>query len=504
MSDLDMKALPLTWCRILISLSLGSATAHAQLPEIEREIADFDRQIHLNRELAQLKEKNRGPLDDEINKNQAAIAELERRLSPLTIGLEGLKLSSQKSRNLLDTAVSNPELVDSQKLEALHKDYRAALVSQSQKENETTLLSKELDGYRKKADDLKRQKKALDLEIEILNRGVRSLALKKPVILEAEGECVMHDDITPKACKEQAVLRAKQSAIETGGTSLVRSLTEVSMSDIVRDEISVKTLAKIRHIDMLQPPQLVAQGELGKYVTKIRAVVQSQLPEIQATEHKPVSEAQTIAPSPIPQPWTVPPIGPLIHIVKPGETLYRVARKYGVTVSQLKQWNHMPDDIFEVGQKLIVGPLPTLKGIDLHAWESTGSQMPGVPTNTPTSTFNLAYNDYLNGKYDLAVVGFQRFVKDFPGTSLTPNAYYWLGESYYQQKDYVGAMRSFEYFSTEYPGNEKAPAAFFKSGLAAGITGDLATAKKYLNRVIEEFPMSDEAKLAKNRLADIR
>ena len=132
------------------------------------------------------------------------------------------------------------------------------------------------------------------------------------------------------------------------------------------------------------------------------------------------------------------------------------------------------------------------------------TMMPGVPTITPTSAFNLAYNDYLNGKYDLAVAGFQRFVKDFPGTSLTPNAYYWLGESSYQQKDYERAMQSFEYLSTEYPGNEKVPAALFKLGLAAGETGDLAKSKKNLKRVIEEFPTSDEAKLAKNKQADIR
>ena len=132
------------------------------------------------------------------------------------------------------------------------------------------------------------------------------------------------------------------------------------------------------------------------------------------------------------------------------------------------------------------------------------TMMPGVPTITPTSAFNLAYNDYLNGKYDLAEAGFQRFVKDFPGTSLTPNAYYWLGESSYQQKDYVRAMQSFEYLTAEYPGNEKVPAALFKSGLAAGETGDLAKSKKNLKRVIEEFPTSDEAKLAKNKLAEIR
>ena len=135
---------------------------------------------------------------------------------------------------------------------------------------------------------------------------------------------------------------------------------------------------------------------------------------------------------------------------------------------------------------------------------SPGDVSTGVPTITPTSAFNLAYNDYLNGKYDLAVAGFQRFVKDFPGTSLTPNAYYWLGESAYQQKDYVRAMQSFEYLAAEYPGNEKVPAALFKSGLAAGETGDLAKSKKNLKRVIEEFPTSDEAKLAKNKLAEIR
>ncbi len=132
------------------------------------------------------------------------------------------------------------------------------------------------------------------------------------------------------------------------------------------------------------------------------------------------------------------------------------------------------------------------------------SVIPGVPAITPTSAFNLAYNDYLNGKYDLAVAGFQRFVKDFPGTSLTPNAHYWLGESYYQQKDYVRAMQAFEYVAAEFPGNEKVPASLFKLGLAAGETGDLAKSKKNLKRVIEEFPTSDEAKLAKNKLADIR
>src|SRR5215211_5717023 len=119
--------------------------------------------------------------------------------------------------------------------------------------------------------------------------------------------------------------------------------------------------------------------------------------------------------------------------------------------------------------------------------------VPGVPGITPTSAFNLAYNDYLNGKYELAVAGFQRFTKDFPGTSLTPNAQYWLGESYYNLKDYSRAIQSFEYLVAEYPGNEKVPAALYKLGLATSETGDLVKSRKYLKRVLEEFPSSDES-----------
>ncbi len=47
--------------------------------------------------------------------------------------------------------------------------------------------------------------------------------------------------------------------------------------------------------------------------------------------------------------------GPTIHVVKPGETLFRISRRYGVEVDKLKKWNKLPDDIIEVGQKLIVG-----------------------------------------------------------------------------------------------------------------------------------------------------
>lgn len=43
------------------------------------------------------------------------------------------------------------------------------------------------------------------------------------------------------------------------------------------------------------------------------------------------------------------------HDVKPGETLFKIARQYGIQVEKLKEWNHLRDNLIEVGQKLIVG-----------------------------------------------------------------------------------------------------------------------------------------------------
>ncbi len=42
------------------------------------------------------------------------------------------------------------------------------------------------------------------------------------------------------------------------------------------------------------------------------------------------------------------------HTVKSGETLSHIARKYGVSVKQIKEWNKLKSDIIQIGQKLII------------------------------------------------------------------------------------------------------------------------------------------------------
>lgn len=60
-------------------------------------------------------------------------------------------------------------------------------------------------------------------------------------------------------------------------------------------------------------------------------------------------------PVPTPAP-TPPPVYPVIHTVRPGETVTLIAHNNGVSVAQVVAWNHLTDpNLIFPGQRLIVG-----------------------------------------------------------------------------------------------------------------------------------------------------
>jgi LysM repeat protein len=43
------------------------------------------------------------------------------------------------------------------------------------------------------------------------------------------------------------------------------------------------------------------------------------------------------------------------YVVKAGETLFSISKRFGSTVDEVKKWNHLPNNTVQLGQKLIVG-----------------------------------------------------------------------------------------------------------------------------------------------------
>ncbi|MDR4494018.1 MAG: tol-pal system protein YbgF [Nitrospirales bacterium] len=126
---------------------------------------------------------------------------------------------------------------------------------------------------------------------------------------------------------------------------------------------------------------------------------------------------------------------------------------------------------------------------------------PAAPnTENEASAFRSAYKVYLNGNYERASVEFQRFVKHYPDTTLTPQAFYYLGESQYFQKQYDPAKQTLEHVVTSYPNNKYRISALYKLGQLMLETDQRTKAQEFWNRVIQEFPESPEATHAKEQL----
>ncbi len=101
--------------------------------------------------------------------------------------------------------------------------------------------------------------------------------------------------------------------------------------------------------------------------------------------------------------------------------------------------------------------------------------------------------------YNGAIAAFQQFQKDYPDSSFTPNSHYWLGQLYYAKKQDKEAVKSFAAVLT-YSDSNKRPDALVKLGDIAQRNNNAAQAKKYYQQVIDEYPNSSSANLAKEQL----
>ena len=122
---------------------------------------------------------------------------------------------------------------------------------------------------------------------------------------------------------------------------------------------------------------------------------------------------------------------------------------------------------------------------------------------TPADLFAQATADYQRGRYDLARQGFEDYAEKFPRTDLSDDALYWAGECWSAQKKPREAIAAFDRLFRAYPQSDKAPAAHLKKGIAHLELGEKAQAMVELNFVVNQFPGSDEAKSARQRLKSL-
>ena len=142
----------------------------------------------------------------------------------------------------------------------------------------------------------------------------------------------------------------------------------------------------------------------------------------------------------------------------------------------------------------------------------------GLGASAAQETYQAANLDFSRGRYTLAISGFREFVRRFPDSPLADSAQYAIGESYFSMARASAAagqseksklemeqsVQEFRRVLVNYPRGSKVPTALYKEALALTELKQTALAQARLQYLLDHFPQSEEASLAKERLAALR
>lgn len=143
---------------------------------------------------------------------------------------------------------------------------------------------------------------------------------------------------------------------------------------------------------------------------------------------------------------------------------------------------------------------------------------PSGPGLQPADLYQTVYIDFSKGNYLLAIAGFQEFLRRYPDSDLADNAQYWIGEAQFSlarayaaqgqeekaKKALSQAVQEFRKVIVNYPRGDKVPTALYKEALALLELKQQSLAQARLQYILDHFPRSEEAPLARERLAGLK
>lgn len=126
-----------------------------------------------------------------------------------------------------------------------------------------------------------------------------------------------------------------------------------------------------------------------------------------------------------------------------------------------------------------------------------------APTQRQDSTrrlYDRVMDEFKHRDYAAAMAGFQLFLELHGQSALAGNAQYWIGECQYRMRRYRDALTSFYDVVSNYPLSPKVAASTLKLGQTYDKLGDPEKARLMFDRVVEQYPDSPEAEVARKAL----
>lgn len=126
------------------------------------------------------------------------------------------------------------------------------------------------------------------------------------------------------------------------------------------------------------------------------------------------------------------------------------------------------------------------------------------PNISPTQMWDRVYAVYTAGQYDLAVDGFEAYIRSFPTSPQADDAQLYIGHSLYSAGKYADAAAALQRVITSYPQSDSVPAAYYKMGLAYEALKQFGPARQAFETVIKNHPASIEATMSRQSLVRVQ
>ena len=123
--------------------------------------------------------------------------------------------------------------------------------------------------------------------------------------------------------------------------------------------------------------------------------------------------------------------------------------------------------------------------------------------NQARELYDAALSQYQRGTLGAARLGFQQIVDQYGSDELAPEARYYLAEILQRDGDIEPAIDAFNEIARFHPTSPRVPDALYRIGLLHLELGNEAEAEEYLDRVVNTWPDSMAADLARDELRDL-
>lgn len=127
------------------------------------------------------------------------------------------------------------------------------------------------------------------------------------------------------------------------------------------------------------------------------------------------------------------------------------------------------------------------------------AQPQGAANPSADQMYEASLAQLRRGSTSTARIGLREMLKSYPTSAHAGDALYFIGQSYSTENPDSAAVY-YGQVVDGYPTSVRAPSALYNLGLLAERRKDTAKAKDAYQRVVQKYPQSDEAALARDRL----